>query len=136
MSINNPDQHVDQYSVDITLTLDQHVAQDFINTRPTFSPKLAKCQSTHINWLTLDGVSVKISGLLTDCRLRCRSGVDLVLIEISIKDINQYSTVDTLSTDDPNECTTLNKVCHSSSSFFLMAWDPFILLTFLLTNNV
>lgn len=38
VSINDPDQHVDQYSVDITLTLDQHVAQDFINTRPTFSP--------------------------------------------------------------------------------------------------
>jgi len=34
---------------------------------------------------TLDRVSVKISQLWTDCRLRCQSSIDQELIEISTK---------------------------------------------------
>jgi len=81
-SPSTQDRHLSHHFVGIKLTIHWNLDRHLIDTQLPVGHWLAECWLTHMYRSTLDGVSAKISGLSTNCGLRCQSTVDWVLIKM------------------------------------------------------
>jgi len=101
------DGHLDRYLANTQLTLDQRLDQHWIHNHLTAGRKSVECWPTHMYWSTLNGMSAKISWLLTEVSIKCQP--------------RRWLSIDWVSHDPINlglkcfisHCFPLRKVCQS-----------------------